>query len=442
MRVSVGIVLIALVGACAPSLEPAKTYSSESRAINASAPTLATSQITKYGPLEQSVLMENIRADVLEKQVLAIQRKGNDAKGVAEKLGKIARTDAEKAWVIYRWITENIAYDASAFFSGKLQDVDTEITLRRGNAVCGGYARLYTTMARHLGLGVFEISGYARGYGSLPKDKMTTNHAWNAVRIDGRWYIVDSTWGSGSLSSETRSFEKQYKPFYFAANPHEIVYSHFPERGEYQFLAKPVDAQSFANQAKYNQNFFAAELRPITPITAVQQVEGAFDYRFYVPEHRFITATVQEFSGKKATIPTLVSKKGTETRVLVHFPRKGRYQVQLFTNDEGTRYAGAAEWQVENSKGFGSILPNTFDTYRKRQVILMSPLESVLEKGKEYTFRIKVPKALQVAAVVDGEWEYFEEKDGVFEATLKGDSYSIFAKYVEGENFKGLVEYQ
>ncbi|MBO4277556.1 MAG: InlB B-repeat-containing protein [Clostridia bacterium] len=61
-------------------------------------------------------------------------------------------------------------YDAYSILSG-------------GAGVCEAYTKLYTAL-----LSAFGITSY-------PVSSSQINHVWNEVRLDGRWFLVDVTWG-------------------------------------------------------------------------------------------------------------------------------------------------------------------------------------------------------------------------------------------------------
>jgi uncharacterized protein (TIGR03000 family) len=42
-----------------------------------------------------------------------------------------------------------------------------------------------------------------------------TAHAWNAVKLDGEWHLVDATWGAGGIKD--KQFVKKFKDYYFLA---------------------------------------------------------------------------------------------------------------------------------------------------------------------------------------------------------------------------------
>lgn len=62
--------------------------------------------------------------------------------------------------------------------------------LVEGKAVCEGYAEALQCLLQRVGIQSVEIFGY----GINPSTGVGEPHAWNAVRIDGKYYLVDLTW--------------------------------------------------------------------------------------------------------------------------------------------------------------------------------------------------------------------------------------------------------
>ena len=86
--------------------------------------------------------------------------------------------------------------------------------LRRGTAVCEGYAGLYKELADQLGLQCKKISGHSKGYSWTGKVPTSSNHAWNAVKVGDFWYFIDSTWGAGHL--EGKKYVQKFSNFYWS----------------------------------------------------------------------------------------------------------------------------------------------------------------------------------------------------------------------------------
>ena len=135
-------------------------------------------------------------------------------------------------------------------------DPEEVFILRKG--VCQHYSVLFQRLADMAGLQARTIAGEASGFPKsiLLKD---TRHAWNAVRIDGAWYLLDVTWASGYLD---QGYGFHYYPperrqqVYaenFLVDPAIFVKSHYPEDERWQLLAKPMRESEFLRIAGLRQ---------------------------------------------------------------------------------------------------------------------------------------------------------------------------------------------
>src|ERR1700752_3032669 len=119
-----------------------------------------------------------------------------NTKLLAEYLIIPAKSDLEKARVIYSWMATHIKYDASAFNSNKLGDQSSLSVMKKKKGVCEGYSNLMKELCGYAGLECEKVVGYSKGYGYEVGDKIKqTDHAWNVIKIEGKWKLVDATWG-------------------------------------------------------------------------------------------------------------------------------------------------------------------------------------------------------------------------------------------------------
>ncbi|KAK3338329.1 hypothetical protein B0H65DRAFT_533079 [Neurospora tetraspora] len=141
----------------------------------------------------------------------------------------------DKARAIFTWCHHNMAYDTHGFFNDCIPHHSTPAEqIFSGKAVCQGYAEVYKAIALAAGLDCVLISGHGKGFGhhdltsGSPVPPEESNHAWNAVRIDGgEWKIIDACWGAGHLGDD-RLYHKQFSPEMFYL-PNEIIgKKHFP----------------------------------------------------------------------------------------------------------------------------------------------------------------------------------------------------------------------
>jgi transglutaminase/protease-like cytokinesis protein 3 len=148
---------------------------------------------------------------------------------LAAYLTKPAKNDMEKARAIYRWVTKNIDYNVQGLFEGDYGNVSAEGVLKSRRSVCSGYSNIFEKLANESGLKTVIISGYAKGYNYTPGMRFSgqTDHAWNAVKIDGKWYLIDSTWGAGWLGVD-KKYHREFNDYYFLTSPKEFINRHFP----------------------------------------------------------------------------------------------------------------------------------------------------------------------------------------------------------------------
>ena len=111
-------------------------------------------------------------------------------------------TEVEKVKKIFEYMTMEYAYSYGDngedwYYTGdnnrnaKLgqYDVHTSFALAfMKGGVCSGYSRLFYRFAKEAGLEVIYITGRTATENSA-------GHAWNMVKVDGKWYHIDVTWG-------------------------------------------------------------------------------------------------------------------------------------------------------------------------------------------------------------------------------------------------------
>lgn len=104
-------------------------------------------------------------------------------------------SDYEKVLAIYEYLVEAVAYDYDAFF-GNAPANDRcyymEGVFDAGRAVCDGKSKAFLVLCRMEGIECVKDRGEA--YDG------TMGHAWNYVKVLGRWYLVDSTHGDAAHS--------------------------------------------------------------------------------------------------------------------------------------------------------------------------------------------------------------------------------------------------
>jgi hypothetical protein len=153
----------------------------------------ATMLLLAY-PQAQTASPPNPYAAIDQHALKASTQAEESIASLAKYLAQPCKSDKDKARVIYRWITDRIAYDIEGLLSGEKLDTKSESVLKSRKTTCDGYSNLYSDLAKEMNLEAVRIVGYAKGFDYTPgKPFAKANHAWNAVKLDGRWNLLDST---------------------------------------------------------------------------------------------------------------------------------------------------------------------------------------------------------------------------------------------------------
>jgi hypothetical protein len=113
-----------------------------------------------------------------------------------ELIGKEKSFD-KKLSIIYNFVIKQFTYDyekLKTLKSGYLPDIDKTLAEKKG--ICYDYSSLFAAMKRSEGVPVKLVKGYtvnAEGY-----------HAWNEIKINGKWVIVDTTYDSSVWKSKVK----------------------------------------------------------------------------------------------------------------------------------------------------------------------------------------------------------------------------------------------
>ncbi|OZJ04756.1 hypothetical protein BZG36_01836 [Bifiguratus adelaidae] len=176
--------------------------------------------------------------------------------------------DIHKARAIFIWIAENIAIgaptnaDTESLSSKDWVESAEEVLRKRWCRSGSGFARLFCELAVAAELETVIVYGYLRG----PKDTIDVAigannkslHAWNAVKIEGEYRLVDCFLAS---KFHPDNITESFDPFYFLTPPADFIFTHFPTSNPmYQFLDPPLDIHTFFALPYVWPSYFANNL--------------------------------------------------------------------------------------------------------------------------------------------------------------------------------------
>ena len=216
--------------------------------------------------------------------------------------------------------------------------------------VCEGYARLMVALGKAAGVEIAYITGYIRdAHRGADAGTATTDdgvkqalegfsHAWNAVKIDGSWLLVDATWDD----PVSPSGEQQLTSTYLFTPPNLFAFDHLPEEAAWQLVDKPLGAGDFARQPLLNSYIGTLGMSLEQPTRSQITVEGEATIVLVNPFKAAVSANLD--NGTDCVVDTTGGKTTLACKVA-----PGQHEIRMY---------GAPDAKARSLRYFGSILVN------------------------------------------------------------------------------------
>lgn len=240
---------------------------------------------------------QNVVDDLISKY----PAKFNSYEELADKIKTDFSTDEDRARAAFAWIAMNVEYKTKGV--NKIQKIrfsytsDEDLqsqkkqfrkklaleTIKSRKALCEGYATLYQEICRILNIECVLIPGTAKRFISeIGNANLPSNHAWNAVKINGKWKLVDITWAAGSVDYAKMEFIEEYTPAYFGSNPKEFAMKHYPDNEEWLFLTTSFSKKEFILQPAVFNKFIGKGYKIINPETGSISIKKGNEIKFSI----------------------------------------------------------------------------------------------------------------------------------------------------------------
>lgn len=163
-------------------------------------------------------------------------------------------SDRDRVRAYYTWIALNISYDKDLLDSYQIrtglnlrhlsssntQHPDTVLKYRK--AVCEGFSLLMNECCKRSNIVSQMVIGPTKIEDGEVTDKII--HAWNVVRIDSSWKLLDITWSNGYVN-QMNEYTKKFSDKYFFTLPAEFVKDHWPLDPMWQLNYYPTSKTAF-----------------------------------------------------------------------------------------------------------------------------------------------------------------------------------------------------
>jgi hypothetical protein len=171
-------------------------------------------------------------------------------------------------------------------------------------------------------------------------------HAWNAVKLDGQWYLLDATWDDPSNGDPGTT--------YLFVPPKLMAFDHFPEDPAWQLLPSPMSLGEFVRQPLLSPKIGELGLSLVTPTRSQITVDGEativldnpYGAEVMADAHR--DGTSRQSEGKACRV-----ERGKRTTIVCDL-EDGEYEVQIFAAP--SNHATVGSYRLDY---VGSILVNS-----------------------------------------------------------------------------------
>ncbi|CAF3301800.1 unnamed protein product [Rotaria sp. Silwood2] len=372
----------------------------------------------------------------------------------------------DRAWIVFYWVSQNIEYDIESYFSGNIRHQTTEDVFNNRKGVCDAFGTIFEALCNGVQLECKKINGYAKGYG-FKQEKPAfnrTNHAWNAVHIDGHWYLVDPTWGEGHINNQNQNV-KLLSSFYFLSRPEQMIYKHLPENSQWQLLKSPISMKEFICLPYVESSYFEFGLHLVYPsqsnTASFNSSQQLAEVLLRTPHDIVCTASIQHAGCKNNEANTLVQYDADRQlwQCLFAPQRGGFHTLQIFArqvtqmstnsiNDEKS-YSCVAQFGLQVPADFNGrkTFPIIYSTFSEHKCQILRPLDGSLKAGTKVTVQCRIPGAYCVRLILDGNWLSEDIlKNDIFkrEFTVPKREIGIYVKFSNKKNsssYSGLYKY-
>lgn len=129
----------------------------------------------------------------------------------------------EKVKAVHNWLVRNVKYDYYRYQTWSIPRVShtAKGALIKKVAVCDGYAHAFQMIMKKLKIPCKFVVGSSQGVG----------HAWNMVKIGGKWYHIDATFDDPIVNESNKNTTPRYT--YFLKSSSTMKKSHKWKKSKY-----------------------------------------------------------------------------------------------------------------------------------------------------------------------------------------------------------------
>nr|WP_321236250.1 transglutaminase domain-containing protein [uncultured Psychroserpens sp.] len=263
-------------------------------------------------------------------------------------------SDINKVRAVYYWIANHITYDYKSLkknnngfefinsnpdddYETRLSDMQkryAEGALKRKQAVCEGYSQLMKFVLNELDIETEVVHGFAKiSPSEIGYIRHNTNHAWNAVKLNNQWHLIDATWSTGSEEKQPNIFN--FTDTYFLISPKHLILSHFPKEQHWQLLDQPISKANYFFKPIFYEAYFNSGLKLNPKTNGIIKVKRGGKIKIIFDEIDSTKTYYYAFKGQSISKPLTIEKKSGQFIAKIPFNAKRKTEVGIYDDTQG-----------------------------------------------------------------------------------------------------------
>lgn len=269
---------------------------------------------------------------------------------LANQIKKDFSSDEDKVRAAFIWLTKNIRYNLKILYNPKkrsysfsysseqeklqkqqaVMDKLVAATFRNKTGVCEEYAQSFKKICDLLNIEATVISGNVRNDANdIGKVTDDTNHAWNAVKLNNKWQILDATWAAGH--EYNRRWIRAYNEYFYNIPKDKIFKTHFPEDRVWVLRFGRMSKEEFYKQPIYTNTFLGLNSNLISPQTGIISLKSSENIVLKFKNLDTSALISYLFKGEKYAQKPVISSENNITTLTIKNPKRNTDLV-LFIN--------------------------------------------------------------------------------------------------------------
>ncbi|WP_298496238.1 transglutaminase domain-containing protein [uncultured Algibacter sp.] len=292
---------------------------------------------------------------------IANSYKGSSLKNLPVLVYKLTNnldTQVEKFRSIHTWVCSNITSDHSfgettlkkrkkykndsisfSKWNNQVLSKMFQKLLKEKKTICSGYAYLIKELTTLANITCKIVDGYSRTTSRNVGEIDFPNHSWNAVKLNGKWYLVDATMASGYFNINTYKFVQDYNEGYFLASPNLFNKKNYPLNSKWLLSENKPTINQFVKAPIVYGSAFKNAIIPLTPekLKTKIRVDETIVFKFEILDESKIKdmrLTISSGFSSKTIQANLFNCKNRILKLKNQFSKKGNYIVHFMVDKD------------------------------------------------------------------------------------------------------------